>query len=532
MDKRARITRRTGTARAGGFTLTELLVAMVIFITVFAGVAALFTGAVSTVRQGYQTMDAYEIARSAMQILERDLRGGFIARELGQRYSFYGRPDGFIFVGALEDGQLGRVAYWIQPEDESFRSELTERFHLIAEQIMVSWMNRGYPARGFDIACALAAWCYDDRGPEAFDPLDRDDFMADFDAAASDFLVQASAYLAYIDGDGPEAPWPALDRGPAYNTGVRDYRYGDVYVTIEVEVRLATLRRFEEPLTDLDRFDLPGGAAWPYVDTRYPVEDTCYDRGDGDTNCGLLDEILTAFQPVDTDGRPAGNPDYDLRRLMGELIDNGQRNYISEDVIEQIVSAKKREIFLNALKTDDFWAGRDPADYILADNILYSATPVNAYVPAGFRAYDPYPGLAEDLGRQDLLGVSREGDPTFFLYSDGSLDISNQPRFINSFNDIDNISGYVEFKRELNNAGMITNLRAARAAAAEFDDDLANAMSYQGTLNTAAGSPLDPRLPWFVSPQFWITMEPSWQGLSDFRHWFSQQVDIPSAFTR
>ena len=60
--------------RTRGFSLTELLVAMAVFISLMAGLSVLFSGAVRTVRGSYQLLDAYEVGRSAVDVIDKDLR--------------------------------------------------------------------------------------------------------------------------------------------------------------------------------------------------------------------------------------------------------------------------------------------------------------------------------------------------------------------------------------------------------------------------------------------------------------------------
>ena len=85
----------------GGFTLVELLVAMTIFITVMSSVMFLFSAAIRISKQGFQSQDAFEIARGAMDILERDLSRSFTSRDHGDVFNFYGTPIGFTFIGMI-----------------------------------------------------------------------------------------------------------------------------------------------------------------------------------------------------------------------------------------------------------------------------------------------------------------------------------------------------------------------------------------------------------------------------------------------
>jgi len=84
-----------------GFTLVELLVALAIFITVMSIVAFMFVTAIRTTKQGALNQEAFEMARGAMRLLERDLTRAFTNRDHGDVYSFYGTPIGFTYVGMV-----------------------------------------------------------------------------------------------------------------------------------------------------------------------------------------------------------------------------------------------------------------------------------------------------------------------------------------------------------------------------------------------------------------------------------------------
>lgn len=108
----------------GGFTLVELLVAMTIFITVMSSVMFLFSAAIRISKQGFQSQDAFEIARGAMDILERDLSRSFTSRDHGDVFNFYGTPIGFTFIGMITADEsstpnLARVTYVIHRSAEA-----------------------------------------------------------------------------------------------------------------------------------------------------------------------------------------------------------------------------------------------------------------------------------------------------------------------------------------------------------------------------------------------------------------------------
>ena len=71
-------------SRAAGFTLIELLVSIAIFISVMAGVTLLLIGSTRVSQQGFQNQQAFEIARGAMSLMQRDLSRAFTSRNHGE----------------------------------------------------------------------------------------------------------------------------------------------------------------------------------------------------------------------------------------------------------------------------------------------------------------------------------------------------------------------------------------------------------------------------------------------------------------
>ncbi|MBN2307956.1 MAG: prepilin-type N-terminal cleavage/methylation domain-containing protein, partial [Candidatus Hydrogenedentes bacterium] len=97
-----------------GFSLMELIIATAILALLAGGIAAVFTGSMRAVRAGYQATSANEMARGALNVIERDLSGAFTSRDAGDYYQFFGTPIGMMFVGLVdtdEGTQLARVTY-------------------------------------------------------------------------------------------------------------------------------------------------------------------------------------------------------------------------------------------------------------------------------------------------------------------------------------------------------------------------------------------------------------------------------------
>ena len=87
-----------------------------------AGVTLLLIGSTRISQQGFQNQQAFEIARGAMSLMQRDLSRAFTARNHGDYYTFYGTPIGFTFVGIASprdrgSGNVARITYVIHQRD-------------------------------------------------------------------------------------------------------------------------------------------------------------------------------------------------------------------------------------------------------------------------------------------------------------------------------------------------------------------------------------------------------------------------------
>jgi len=102
---------------APGFTLVELLVALAIFGILMAAVVIVFVGSLRTTQTGYQQMDAFERARTALSVIDDDLVRGYASHQSGDVHSFYGTPIGMTFVGVVQmtsdakDVNQARITY-------------------------------------------------------------------------------------------------------------------------------------------------------------------------------------------------------------------------------------------------------------------------------------------------------------------------------------------------------------------------------------------------------------------------------------
>jgi len=504
-----------------GFTLTELLVATAIFVILMSALVTLFSSAIAAVRQGYASIDAYDTGRMAMTTFSRDLSGAFTAREHGDTYNFYGRPDGFMFVGALANGQIGRVTYVMHPSvgTPTVRMKVTERWGVV-EANLRRQVERIARQRGFN-------------GPTV--------------TSYSDGVVDVvDDYYFYSDF-----------------SGTRRYN-ADEWVEFDVELDLESLVRYEETgASDLDTFDMyvkldAGGVPiqldWPYVDPSDPLRDAVTPPAtDGNAQQSFL---LGAIDPTPFD------LNYDMRDML-QIINSsggvahpvtGDQLYLralGRDTFDQMLKARKREFWLRMLSgepmnlptlTPDatygsvgYWHDerlnapnirrmRVLNEYLIADGIvartrLYqpdSEVPVFVdLAPGGMDPNDIFP----DVFDAEVM----------FSYGDGG----SAP--VNYFNDIENLRNPDDPHSAGGGPVNVPTLLAQGAAGfsdvdlVEADKALADTLLGNRSNRKNLGSPLAPRIPSVVTTDFWVTRTRTRPGAPDILKRFSQTVQIPTA---
>ncbi len=98
-----------------GMTLIEVIVAMTILSIILTGLVTMFVSAIESTHQGYMIKESYGNARSAMEVLARDLERACTLANRGEKVQFYGTPTALTFVTMLDNGQVGRVTYFFAP---------------------------------------------------------------------------------------------------------------------------------------------------------------------------------------------------------------------------------------------------------------------------------------------------------------------------------------------------------------------------------------------------------------------------------
>ncbi len=487
-----------GRGVSGGFTLVEILVAMAIFVVLMSGITALFLGSVRTVRGGYRSMDAFGAARTAMTIMDRDLSVAFTARDQGQKYQFYGRPEGFMFVGALYGGGIGRITYVLHPlvfdDPANPTQKIGDRFET---EIVESWKET------LGIVKQQGKQYGFSRGM----PGDEADQLGE---AAQDVVIAAYAGLMPPDSD--------ASRPVEFRVIVSTY---------------ALLRIEESGVRDLDSFALPGDLVWPLIDPEQVADDF-----DG-SNEGLYYELLAAINPQSPD------PTYDMRRILGTQ--NQNVNYpihsINGRLVQQLIQAKRREIWIRMLSGDPlldaldangrgfaslgdwYWNEKDNYgnsirnidDFKLVESILYKT--ILLHPDSGEPLF--IPGTQEPIDVLYVHGIFTYGN----AYGNGTKDDLRT-----YFNDNQNIESGVLEPGEMDYPGYMMSGDPGIGELAAFDKFLTRVS--ESKVDSLIGSPLEPRLPYNVAPQFWLMMEKKEPGAPDFRKWFTQLVTVPSGFTR
>lgn len=489
-----------------GFTLTEVLVSVAIFVTVIGSVFGLFDVAVSTVRGGYNTIDNMAEARTALGVLDNDLSVAYTAREFGDPNQFFGRPEGFMFVGKLSTGQEGRVTYVINPNASTvtFNTTITEPWEDTRARVFRQAWEAGYNtalAQGFGEIAA-----------QTFGESLGAQISAAFNAAFPDPI------------DGLATPPNSL----------APYEF-------PVDVTTYGLLRYEEAgRRDLDSFDLPdpNNMEWPYIDRVDSNRDTPGASAEGTPTGALYDFLLTAI----------GGPNGDMRDVVAAFRNFDPINYTQEagndslrtlravdaSLIDTLLKSKKREYWIRLLADDPgvtgagrFWTN-DPLDgsgkknirdFLLTERILNRATLLDPSSGQPFSFFGSDGAVSISLNRVDALKV-----PGIFSYGFTKADFDETNTASNYLNTLERLPARSQYEAFLRGPS-ITTLQ-------DLDRDLEGVLAGGGNSFVWQGSPLVPRLPSLVQIRFWIADEKVLPNAVDFRRLFTQLIEVPAGASR
>lgn len=489
-----------------GFTLTEVLVSVAIFVTVIGSVLGLFNVAVSTVRTGYNTIDNMAEARTALAVLNNDLEVAYTAREFGDPNQFFGRPEGFMFVGKLSTGQEGRVTYVINPNASTitFTSTINEPWEDIRARVYTQAFEQAFgaaQAQGFDDIDSRAI--AEDLGAQA---------AANFNAAFPDPI------------DGSALPPNSV-------------------APFELPVNVTTygMLRYEEAgRRDLDSFDLPDPATmeWPYIDLNDPSRDTPGPGFEGTPTGALYDYLLSAIGGQAGDMRDviATFRNYDPASYADEVNNPGQRSLRAVDasLVDTLLKNRKREYWIRLLADDPtvtaagrFWTN-DPLDgsgkknirdFLLTERILNRAAIIDPSTGQPLRFFGTSAGVSIDLPRVDALKV-----PGIFSYGNDKSDFAETNASSTYLNTLERLPARAQYDAYLRSPS-VANLQ-------ELDSSLEGVLAGGGNSVVWQGSPLVPRLPNLVQVRFWIADEKVLPNAVDFRRLFTQLIEVPAGARR
>lgn len=520
-----------------GFTLTELLVATAIFLILMSALVALFTSAVHSVRQGYASISVFEQGRVAMTTMSRDLTGAFTAREFGDVYNFYGRHDGFMFVGGLENGEIGRVSYVFHPDlnREPIQTSIRDKWEVMESNV------RRQVAR-----------------------------------VAREAGIASNQVLA-----AENAVMDRIDNVYFYDDGVNTRPYNPKeYVDFKVELETQSLIRYEEPgVGDLDTFDMrvtSDGSVdltWPYVDPIEPLNDAApLPATDGDRQ---LEFLLRAVSP-----EPGVNSPYDLRRMFTNIntgggwvhpVTNDQiyLRVLGPDFFDTVFRIRKRDFWLRMLSGEnmslpalqpiplegvrDYWyderTGYPPAppfrrtlnEYVVADGIVMGAYLID---PATGQRFILAPGdpvipatLAADMldaGAKFNYGDGNNARLSYFNAYDNLRD-ANNPDGVDTklitpdgvFDSVPVLVGRAYYRNRT-----IGDPQILRGDLVEADSALADNLLGDRSGRRNMGSPLAPRIPALVTAEFWVTRSKRHAGAPDIIRRFNESIQLPAASGR
>jgi Tfp pilus assembly protein PilV len=558
-----------------GFSMVEMLVAMALLVTVISGVVFLYVGAVNTVRQGYKAIDNFEIGRTTLAAIERDLERAFTARQYGQFFQFHGSPNAMMYVGVLENGELGRVTYAVNRLDDNndFTMQDTQGLRTVLDRAMAyaSDATTGFPGsvEAIEFTRILATMFALD-GSVISGTLPEADVVRLLPLAFDNAVIEGTnEFNACVNSGDESCEWKLgklivedpLDLGNFVS-------FEDATLEFEVNVQTAYMLRYEEPgVTNLGSFDLPPNPDNPAVPLVFPTIDpsdpnsirnnpafddyrslcpvlgggieSLSNQGQGFLTCYTFSHILMPD--------PNDLLQIDLRNLAtGEssISDGDPASYITPKIIDRIFEAAKRDIWLDLISggpiaermlTDvnnipsplnyftawgldaDTSNDKDPYDYVIAERIVVGGRPVTYNLPVGNTQEEVnflalYPAF-------DVLGIG-----AFFTYAD------TDGAYLDNYNARENIPGYEAFvdPNALDiNGTPITGFDRFTT----FDTALGEEM--RGTLTVQSqGSPIAPRIPALVSPRFWIMTEGATLNDPPFKRYFDQVVDVPSSTRR
>jgi len=162
-----------------GFTLTEMIVAVAIFSTVMAGVAAVFISSLHASDSARAKLEIFEQVRAFADFVERDISGTYRSRDLDDCATFIGDNDQIAFLSLGQNfgssvSDITLISYYLL-DDPQYDEPMYRRFMRVTVPMPFEAVTRfvsGYPrlAEGVEVLDA-----------RQYDPAENEYFPSDAD---------------------------------------------------------------------------------------------------------------------------------------------------------------------------------------------------------------------------------------------------------------------------------------------------------------------------------------------------------------
>lgn len=471
-------------ARRRGFTLVELLVAIAIFVTVMASVALVFNGAVRTSKQGFQNQEAYELARGAMKVIERDLSRAFTNRNRGDVFNFYGTPIGFTYVGLIYANEssapnMARVTYVIR--------------HLTPTLDNVAGSIANYETKDGNTIPTYQLIRYIEPGADTLDSFPVDWTQQVFPDSGAPITLNTIVNAAVVRS----------------GCGTSDTACGDL-IRQAARRELWILMLSGGGDLDLDGdgandTSVPGAwdtGAWnaiPSFANRDPA-DYVVAESVRYLNYDSLDITLQPWCAADQDAL------YDLLEASGRELD-------FDDIVYQNANGQTCAMFVGNANAPPVFDGTTRAIYSPSD---------------GPRPFFTYWDIGVREMRFDQLNPAND-DPLNTITSNDKVN----PIAFQFWNDWRNL--LQDGIDNNNNNQVLVNDGADNDGDGAVDEPLEGVDEPDEALlqfEDKPGSPLDTRLPIAVTIDFTLFFRSPYPGAPDFNERFTQRIDLPTAYRR
>ncbi len=548
--------------RAVGITLVELLVAMAILSIILTGLVAVFVSAIETTHQGYMTKEGYTTARVAMEVLTRDLERACTLTDQGEKLQFYATPTSLTFLTVLDNGEVGRVTYFIAPSPNipPFQTyilvnleEGSSRNRIEKERLMKKLVNR-LPVTNLDLEIggnadslqeSLSAGCLERVRDLLVNPQNKP--IPDMSSEVPEPL-QDSAELGYNVMVQPLALFRIEERG-VKNLKDMKIRKGNLQSSIE----------FLAPEVNPSIADNPLGIQGDFVDRLISVY--------------MVEELGSRVDVPVVSPLEFQTPDITLSGDFRNFVDDPNYQVIKEDFVKAILEVRKIQLRLYLMQIYD--ARKYTIDwYNLMRNPLNSV----AFVGGGgvlnlspyIWSYDltiprkdqillcklfSYDGRDPLLQNIDSVGLfnyweSVGMNPADYILADGFGAHAfwiDENAGIQTCTDLLYPGAMFSYQSEENETSMYFNdvrgiplmnhylsqdfsqlsVEDINCLTAYLDRLWAVMIGTDPSKNAPFGSLFFERLPVRITVRAWIVIEKPQPGVSDFVRWFSQSIDVP-----